>query len=231
MRVLITGSDGSLGSALALKYGAFAVCLENRIMREGKIAIEQKIDSYLQWVNITHVINNYGINQLSWIGDTPQDDQMVLTENVMPAYWVINHLVRAYTEKSENTKHKDYNCRVINVASATYRVPQRCTSLYCASKAAVVQMTKVMARELAPKGWVINAIAPGLIEDTKMAILTGEQVKDLRGWTQEEADNYAMKLVPMGRATKKEEVVEAIDKIFNLPDYINGTCIDMMGGV
>lgn len=221
MRVLITGSDGSLGSALVQRYGPLAIGLSNKTMAAGKPFIEDKIDAALQYHNITHVINNYGINQLSWIGFTPEEDEKILVQNVMPAYWVINHLVHRHFQ----------DVRVINVASATYRVPQRCTSLYCASKAAVVQMTKVMARELAPKGWVINAIAPGLIEDTKMALMVGEQVKDLRGWTQKEADHYAMKLVPMGRATKKEEVVTAIDTIFSLPAYVNGTCIDMMGGV
>lgn len=221
MSVLITGSDGSLGTALCNLFGKSASGIKNRTMETGlKLEIENVIDMHLNHDDITHVINNYGINHLSWIGDTEENDEQILLNNVMSAYWVINHLVK-----------RKQVCRVINVASATYRVPQRCTSLYCASKAAMVQMTRVMARELAPKGWIINAIAPGLMEDTKMATMVNEQVLELREWNEDEAKIYAMNLIPMGRPTSTIEVAEAIKKIFELPDYINGSVIDMMGGV
>jgi NAD(P)-dependent dehydrogenase (short-subunit alcohol dehydrogenase family) len=223
MTILITGSDSSLGAAMMESYvdHEMVVGIPMETMMEGKFYIEEEIQSIIEeHGKIDKVINNYGVNHLSWIGDTPLADAQILTLNVMAPYWVINTLVAAKQV-----------CRVVNVASATYRVPQRCTSLYCASKAAVVQLTKVMARELAPKGWIINSIAPGLIEDTEMAKLTNDQVLELRGWTAEEADGYAKKMVPMGRYTNTAEVADAIWKILDLPDYINGTCIDCMGGV
>lgn len=184
-----------------------------------KRSIDKRIKEILQDGPIDKVINNWGINHLSWIGETPEYDQEIFKFNVMSPYWTINALVA-----------NNQVCRVVNIASATYRIPQRCTTLYCASKAALVQMTKVMARELAPKGWVINAIAPGLIEDTRMSELTNEQVMDLRGWGPATIDNYARKLIPMDRYTNRKEVADAIWKIFELPSYINGTVIDMMGG-
>ncbi len=221
MNVLITGSDGSLGRQLCEQFSDRHWGITNKDMQEGKSSIENNIIHAIKALGpITHVVNNYGINHLSWIGETKKEDEQILMQNVMTAYWVINYLVEL-----------DQVCRVVNVASATYRVPQRCTTLYCASKAAMVQMTKVMARELAPKGWIINAIAPGLIEDTKMAKMTNDQVLKLRNWDSDEAEEYAMKLIPMQRPTKRKEVAQAIIKIFELPDYINGSVIDMMGGV
>lgn len=223
--ILVTGSDSSLGSQLMRKSliegdTEEIVGLTMHQMR-GMFVIEDEIGDILSKKGkIDKVVNNYGINHLSWIGETPLADYQMLVQNVMSPYWVINTLVA-----------QGQVCRVVNIASATYRVPQRCTAIYCASKAAVVQLTRVMARELAPKGWVINALAPGLIEDTRMAQLTNAQVKELRGWSQEEMDAYATKLVPMGRFTNRKEVADAIWKIFELPDYINGTVIDMMGGV
>ena len=215
---IVTGSDGSLGSVLMRNYGGIG--MDEATMRGGKSAIDCFIDKLSKSMKITEVTNNFGVNHLSWIGETPADDADLFTYNVMAPYWVINALVR-----------NNQTCRVVNVASATHRVPQRCTTLYCASKAALVQMTKVMARELAPKGWIINAIAPGMIEDTKMSEMTNLQVMKLRGWGEVEMKLYATNLIPMGRATNAEEVAEAIEKVYELPDYINGSCIDMMGGV
>lgn len=177
----------------------------------------------LQWagVKFDYVVNNFGINHLSWIGTTGEEDEMIYRCNVMGPYWVINWLVF-----NENPP-----ARVVNIASATHRVPQRTTSLYCASKAALVQMTKVMARELAPKGWVINALAPGKIEDTEMSALTDQQVCELRGWSKEQADSYALSNVPMERFTNRVEVTNAVFKLLEMPDYVNGVCLDVMGGV
>ena len=120
--------------------------------------------------------------------------------------------------------------KIINIASAAYRTPMRCTSLYCASKAALVQMTKVMSRELSPNGWIANCISPGFMPETKMAKLTKKQILELRGWEEEEAKNYENSLIPMGRPTSTKEVAEAVWKLWEMPDYVNGAVIDVMGG-
>ena len=92
-------------------------------------------------------------------------------------------------------------------------------------------MTRVMARELAPKGWVINSISPGKIEETTMTEMTDKQINELRGWTQEEADSYATSLIPMGRFTNKSEVSAAIIQLLYMPNYINGTNLDITGAI
>jgi len=220
MITVVTGHEGGLGARLMTDLPGEAVGISGETIRKGKPAIDEEIAKILHFRgDINRVVNNFGINHLSWIGNTPSADEDIYKCNVMGPYWIIDSLV------SQNQK-----CRVVNVASATYRTPQRCTSLYCASKAALVHMTRVMARELAPKGWVLNCIAPGLMPETSMAALTEKQVLELRGWTKEQADSYATNLIPMGRTTSTFEVADAIRKIFELPDYINGTVIDMMGG-
>jgi 3-oxoacyl-[acyl-carrier protein] reductase len=220
---IVSGAEQGLGQTLALHLlhaGYDVRNLPGEVCREGKWAIEHHLDGLNIHINdLKVVINNFGINHLSWIGETPEEDEAIVNVNVMAPYWVINHLVRRL-----------YIARVINVASQTYRVPQRTTALYCASKAALVQLTRVMARELAPKGWIINAIAPGKIMGTEMQQLTDEQVLTLRGWTEKEAERYAEGLVPAGRFTYRAEVATAIMDMLKLPDYVNGTVIDMTGG-
>lgn len=205
--MFLMGADTSLGSYFE-KQAKYA---------GGYYNIQTSVTSI---ENVNVIVNCRGINHLSAIGKTQLADERILLNNVMPIYWLINELVARGIGP----------CRVLNVASQTYRIAQTNTALYCASKAALVQLTRTMARELAPAGWVINCLAPGKIEDTRMAELTDAQVLELRGWGKAEADAYALRNIPMRRFTNCAEVSEAMLKILELPSYINGTCIDMTGG-
>jgi 3-oxoacyl-[acyl-carrier protein] reductase len=226
MRILITGSDGSLGSTLVSKAAAlgFEVAM---VPMEAMYATNFKllVDEIATIKPCNFIINNHGVNFLSPIEDeiSAEGASLLMTNIAMP-YEIVSAAARA----------KWQNVKVINVASLTYRVPQRMSSLYCASKAALVQMTKVMARELAPRGWTVNAIAPGRIDDTRMTELVNEQVNTLRGFSAPGGmswDEYALSQIPAGRFTNREEVAEAIFKLFEMPSYMNGACIDFTGGM
>ena len=60
--------------------------------------------------------------------------------------------------------------------------------------------------------------------------MTKKQILELRGWEEEEAKNYENSLIPMGRPTSTKEVAEAVWKLWEMPDYVNGAVIDVMGG-
>jgi len=217
-RTILFGSQTSLGEAWRKKH----VCCNTvdgnadeyqRVIHAGAASKWGKGKAQLLCVD--------GINHLSRIGETPYQDKDILLRNVFNPYMFVNELVRMDAAPM----------RCVFVVSQTYRIAQRTTSLYCASKAALAHLVKVMARELAPKGWVINGLAPGKIVDTKMAQLTDAQVLALRGWKKKDADKYALAMIPAGRFTDTKEVCEAIEWLFNAPEYINGTIIDMTGGV
>ncbi len=229
MKVLITGCDGSLGSTLMATmkrsgeeiYGIQKCTFDNESDLDEPAYIVDQIIKDLPDIDI--LVNSHGINKLAWIGKDKIDYDLynIMHHNVNGMYMVVDSIKR----------HQSSPCRVINIASVTHRISQRTTSLYCASKAAVVHMTKVMARELAPHGWIVNCLAPGKMIDTEMADKTDAQVRNLRGWNQSSADDYALGMIPMGRFTNTAEVTDAIVKILELPDYINGACIDMTGGI
>jgi len=225
MKVLITGGEQGLGKGILrlLKSQCHEVVnIEGRAITDSvaKDSLKEFIDSEIGDYNPDWVINNYGTNSLSWIGQTNRSDRDVLEINTMLPYWVVNALVANGSV-----------CRVLNVSSQTYKTAQRTTSLYCASKAATAHMTKVMARELAPKGWVVNSFAPGKILGTKMTEMTDQQVMDIRGWSKEEADGYATALVPMGRFMDIDEAASIAVSILEMESYVNGSVIDAFGGV
>ncbi len=69
--------------------------------------------------------------------------------------------------------------RIINLASALAFRPIPTSSLYSASKAAVVTLTHALSKELGPKGITVNAVAPGVIETdmtTKILAERGDQI-------------------------------------------------------
>jgi NAD(P)-dependent dehydrogenase (short-subunit alcohol dehydrogenase family) len=223
--ILITGADGSLGSWLC---NVFMLNGFDVVKAPGLVSIGE-INNYLQTLMHNHkpfgyFINNHGVNHLNWIGKLTSDDYNVIDVNLKaPLAWV-DGLIKG------NLLVSEMEPRILNISSQTYRIAQRCTSAYCASKAGLSHLTKVMARELAPQGFVVNALAPGKIEDTRMSELTDAQVNLLRGWKSESANKYATSLVPAGRFTDCEEVAMAAIKIMHLPSYINGSVIDMTGG-
>lgn len=225
MEILITGGEQGLGKAIVdlLKPHKVHNIYGHDIMDAiGTNSLQQFIRNSVEWNgNFDYVINNFGINHLSAIGKTPPEDGQIMEANVMTPYWVVDALVHNICDPTH----------VLNISSQTYRVPQRKTALYCASKAAVSHMTKVMARELAPNGWVINAFAPGKILGTKMTEMTDAQVNKIRGWTQEEADEYAKKLIPMGRFMDLDEAARIAINILRTPEYVNGTTIEAFGGI
>ena len=227
-RVLLTGCDGSLGETLRHKLdlaGAAVYGTRCGLVERGDA--EDAVET--AGVAFDYVILNDGTNHLSWIGTTPEADAGIMTRNVMAPYWVLNAV--AARQASSAGASSPHPARVVFVASQTYRVAQRTTALYCASKAALVQVMRVAARELAPEGWVVNAVAPGKIEDTRMAVATDAQVLALRGWSAEEAAGYARGLVPAGRNTSRDEIAEVVLWALRAPAYVNGAVLEAMGGV
>ena len=219
---LVTGSGQGLGETVSqmLELNGYTVLNMARPSADTDTMHRELRDLTRNVNRIDVVINNFGTNHLNWLGCIDQSDSKVLINNLWIPVLVVDAVVALGLGP----------CKIINVASQTYRVAQRCTTVYCASKAGLVQATRVMARELAPEGYVVNAIAPGMIKDTRMSELTNEQVKELRGWSDEQMAEYALNYIPMGRHTDREEVATAILKMINLPDYINGAVIDMTGG-
>jgi 3-oxoacyl-[acyl-carrier protein] reductase len=91
---------------------------------------------------------------------------------------------------------------------------------YAASKAGILALTKAVARELAPHGVTVNAVAPAAIEGPVMSALPGEQVEALR------------RSIPVGRLGLPEEVAAVATFLASdAAAYVTGTAIDVNGGL
>jgi len=110
--------------------------------------------------------------------------------------------------------------RIINLASVVAELGNPGQSVYSASKAALIGLTKTLAREYASRGITVNAVAPGFI-DTDMT-------KNLP----EDAKKYMIGQIPLARIGKPEDVAAAV--LFLCTDeasYITGQVLRVNGGM
>ena len=110
--------------------------------------------------------------------------------------------------------------RIINIASVVGVTGNAGQANYSASKAGVIGFTKTVARELAPRGVTVNAVAPGFIETDMTAVLP------------EKAKTAMMQQIPMGRIGQPEDVAAAVEFLASdSAAYITGHVIHVNGGM
>lgn len=109
---------------------------------------------------------------------------------------------------------------IINLASIMAKVPGP-TGAYSVSKAAVWMLTKVLGRELAPRGIRVNAIGPGYIETPMTAPI----------WSDEARSRAILAQIPMGRVGRPEEIANtALFLASDESSYFTGELLHPAGG-
>jgi 3-oxoacyl-[acyl-carrier protein] reductase len=109
--------------------------------------------------------------------------------------------------------------RVINMSSVSGEMGLFGQANYSSSKAAIIALTKVSARELARQNITVNAIAPGFI-DVGMS----------KGMPDEVTENFK-KQIPLGRLGDAREIVDAALFLASpMASYITGHVLNVNGG-
>lgn len=236
--VLITGASRGIGKAMA---GVFAkngwnlalVCRNNGdMLREyaGHLAEEFGIEVYcyagdvadyafiesirddLAGKNIQPeiLINNAGISVVGLMTDlTPGTWAEVMNTNLTSVFNTCNLFVPGMVRKKSG--------RIINVSSIWGNVGASCEVAYSASKGGVNSFTRALAKELAPSGISVNAVAFGAI-DTEM---NGHLSDEEKAAFEEE--------IPAGRMGTPEEAAEFTYHIATAPAYMTGQIVTFDG--
>jgi gluconate 5-dehydrogenase len=111
--------------------------------------------------------------------------------------------------------------KIINIASLMTSATRPGTAAYTASKGGVGQLTKALAIDWAPKGILVNAIAPGFIRTD----LTGPL------WADTTFDEWVKKRTPLARwGTPEDIALPAVFLASSASDFMTGQVVYVDGG-
>lgn len=182
------------------------------------VADETQVKALFQHVQSNHkrldvLVNCAGIMQDAPLAMTrPADLQRIFTVNVFGSYYCCQYAARLMARHKHGV--------IVNLASAVGEQGSAGQSAYAASKSAIDGLTRSLARELAPQGIRVNAVAPGLIDTDMTAGYRGERLQAVIDKTL------------AGRVGQADEVAALIAFLASgKAGYITGQVINITGGL
>jgi 3-oxoacyl-[acyl-carrier protein] reductase len=165
------------------------------------------------WKRLDVLVNNAGTMENALLGMTTTDlVHRMMDVNAKGAIYNVQGAARLMA------RHKSGS--IINVSSIVGTEGCEGQAVYAASKAAVIGLTLAAAKELAPQGIRVNAVAPGYIE-TEMVSSLPEEVRSQR-----------VTQIGLGRAGTPEDVARAVLFLASdLSGYVTGQVLGVDGGL
>ena len=213
-RVVLADSDRAALEAVsaALGEGTLAISFDLRDPAQIKAAcadVRAKVGPVEILVNNAGVLSNHKLAETN-----PEEWRKIMAVNLDGPY----HLSREWVPTMRERKWG----RIINMCSVAMKTGGLTAgTAYTASKGALGGLTFSLARELAPFGVTVNALAPAYVK-TKMIT---EQLT-------EEQRQQTLKQIPVGRFCEPEEIAHAVVFLASpLAGFITGELLDINGGL
>ena len=192
--------------------GCDAIAVKANVANQKDVAAMFR-EAYKHFGHIDILVNNAGVVDDAYL--------LMLNNDSLDRSLDINIKGYFYCSQQAALKmFKQKSGRIVNVSSVSSKLALAGQSVYGATKGAVNSMTATLAKELAPYGIPVNAVAPGFI--------TTEMIEAI---PEEKKEEY-LKNIPMGRLGKVEEVAEVVNMLCSdVASYITGQVIVIDGGL
>lgn len=236
--VLVTGASRGIGKAIAVKFAkkGYNVAISCVRSKELLLQTQKEIEGFqvsclaymgdmgdmeccqelfsrikTSFGGVDVLVNNAGISYIGLLQDmSSQDWERMLHVNLTSVFNCCK-LAIPYMVRQKQGK-------IINISSVWGVTGASCEAAYSATKGGVNALTKALAKELAPSGIQVNAVACGAI-DTEMNHWMASE--DLIALTDE---------IPAGRLGRAEEVADLVYHLGYKNSYLTGQVIGLDGG-
>ena len=157
------------------------------------------------------LVNNAGIAYYGLLQDTsPEKWAELINTNLTSVYNTCHEAIPLMLKRHSGS--------IINISSVWGEVGASMETAYSASKGGVNALTKALAKELAPSGIRVNAIACGVIDTDMNSLFSPEERAAL------------VEEIPAGRMGKPEEVAQLAETFAKANDYLTGQIVTLSGG-
>jgi len=211
-RVALVDLDRAGVEAAAKPFGGQALALAADVTKTDDV--ERAVRTVTErWGRLDIAVNNAGItggSKLTW-EITDEEWHRVLAVDLTAVFLVSRAAVRVMLGQGSG--------RIVNIASIAGKDGNPTLVPYSTAKAGVIGLTKALAKEVATRGILVNAIAPAMIETDMVRQMSKETVDMLRA------------KIPMGRIGRPEEVAALVAWLVSDEcSFSTGAVYDISGG-
>uniref|UniRef100_A0A450UZX5 3-oxoacyl-[acyl-carrier-protein] reductase n=1 Tax=Candidatus Kentrum eta TaxID=2126337 RepID=A0A450UZX5_9GAMM len=236
---LVTGASRGIGQAIAFALGSQAAAVIGTATTESgaanitRLFAERNFEGHGEVLNVadsasvdalfsrlatdmllpTVLVNNAGITRDNLLSRMKKEEwDLVIDTDLTSLYRMCRVCARSMSKARKG--------RIINITSIVSATGNSGQTNYCAAKAGIVGFTRALAREVAPRGVTVNAVAPGLI-DTDLVRKLSPQQREM-----------VVNQIPLGRIGRSEDVAAAVVYLTS-PEasYVTGETLHVNGGM
>jgi NAD(P)-dependent dehydrogenase (short-subunit alcohol dehydrogenase family) len=217
-KVIITGRHEETLRASAVRHPGIGYVVAD-VSRTGDVT--RSLDEVrTRFGHLDILINNAGVLEIAALADASPEH--------VRRTWETNVLGLIETTRAALPLLRKSKGVIINLATTIADQPFANMSVYCASKAAVLALTRSWAQELAPDGIRVNAVSPGPIETPMFSA----QKLAIDSTALEQLASSVIGMVPLKRFGKPEEVAQVIAFLASpVSSYVSGAQYTVGGGM